>query len=120
MRTGQSHRTLTGHTAPVTCVQFDELHIVSGSLDKTVKVSRPQVESGALSVRMIFSFPQVWDIRAGTVFETLKYDYPVTSLQFDTRKIVAATGENGIKVIYLLDLRLYIRHSRPSSRSTTA
>ncbi len=39
MRTGQAHRTLTGHTAPVTCIQFDEHNIVSGSLDKTVRVS---------------------------------------------------------------------------------
>ena len=38
VRTGQAHRTLVGHTAPVTCLQFDELHIVSGSLDKTVRV----------------------------------------------------------------------------------
>lgn len=30
--------------------------------------------------------------------ETMKYDYPITALQFDTRKIVAATGENGIDV----------------------
>jgi hypothetical protein len=28
-----------GHTSPVTCLQFDEIHIVSGSLDKTVRVS---------------------------------------------------------------------------------
>jgi mitochondrial division protein 1 len=28
----------------------------------------------------------------------LKYDHGVTGLQFDTRKIVAATGETGIKV----------------------
>lgn len=38
MRTGQAHRTLTGHTAPITCLQFDEHHIVSGSLDKTIRV----------------------------------------------------------------------------------
>ena len=41
---------------------------------------------------------QIWDIRTGTIFETLKYDHPVTALQFDTRKIVAAVGENGFKV----------------------
>lgn len=29
-----------GHTGPITCLQFDEHHIVSGSLDKTVRVSR--------------------------------------------------------------------------------
>ena len=38
MRTGQAHRTLVGHTGPVTCVQFDELHLVSGSLDKSIRV----------------------------------------------------------------------------------
>ena len=38
MRTGQAHRTLLGHTSPVTCLQFDEIHVVSGSLDKSVRV----------------------------------------------------------------------------------
>lgn len=77
MRTGQAHRTLVGHTAPVTCVQFDELHIVSGSLDKTIRI---------------------WDLRTGGIAETLRFDYPVTSLQFDSRKVVSCAGENGIKV----------------------
>ncbi len=39
VRTGQAHRTLTGHTAPVTCLQFDENNIVTGGLDKTIRVS---------------------------------------------------------------------------------
>lgn len=77
MRTGQAHRTLLGHTGPVTCLQFDEIHIASGSLDKTLKI---------------------WDLRTGSIFETINYDHAVTSLQFDTRKIVAATGENGVKI----------------------
>ncbi|EPQ60994.1 WD40 repeat-like protein [Gloeophyllum trabeum ATCC 11539] len=77
MRTGQTHRTLLGHTGPVTCLQFDELHIASGSLDKSIRI---------------------WDLRTGGIFETLKYDHAVTSLQFDSRKVVAATGENGIKI----------------------
>ncbi|KAF9056430.1 Trp-Asp repeat-containing protein [Panaeolus papilionaceus] len=77
MRTGQAHRTLLGHTGPVTCLQFDELHIASGSLDKSLKV---------------------WDLRTGSIFETIQFDHAVTALQFDTRKIIAATGENGIKV----------------------
>ncbi|KAG6371574.1 WD40-repeat-containing domain protein [Boletus reticuloceps] len=77
MRTGQAHRTLFGHTGPITCLQFDEVHIVSGSLDKSIRI---------------------WDVRSGGVFETLKYDHGVTALQFDTRKIVAATGENGVKI----------------------
>lgn len=39
VRTGQSHRTLLGHTGPITCLQFDEIQIASGSLDKTLKVA---------------------------------------------------------------------------------
>jgi division protein 1 len=39
VRTGQAHRTLTGHNGPVTCLQFDENSIVTGSLDKTIRVS---------------------------------------------------------------------------------
>ncbi|KAJ7748496.1 WD40-repeat-containing domain protein [Mycena maculata] len=77
VRTGQAHRTLLGHSAPVTCLQFDEIHIASGSLDKTIRI---------------------WDLRTGGIFETLKYDHAVTGLQFDTRKIIAATGDNGIKI----------------------
>jgi mitochondrial division protein 1 len=79
VRTGQAHRTLIGHSGPVTCLQFDEIHIVSGSLDKSLRV---------------------WDVRTGMTFETLKYDHAVTGLQFDTRKIIAATGENGVKVAH--------------------
>jgi WD40 repeat protein len=77
VRTGQAHRTLIGHTAPVTCLQFDEYHLVSGSLDKTVKV---------------------WDLRTGSIADTLKYEHPITALQFDSRKIITAAGENGIRV----------------------
>ncbi|KAF6766448.1 Trp-Asp repeat-containing protein [Ephemerocybe angulata] len=77
MRTGQAHRTLLGHTGPVTCLQFDEMHIATGSLDKTLRL---------------------WDLRTGGIVETMQLDHPVTSLQFDTRKIVAACGDNGAKI----------------------
>lgn len=30
--------------------------------------------------------------------EVHKYEYPVTALQFDSRKVVACIGENGIEV----------------------
>nr|XP_018266624.1 mitochondrial division protein 1 [Kwoniella dejecticola CBS 10117]OBR88782.1 mitochondrial division protein 1 [Kwoniella dejecticola CBS 10117] len=77
MRTGQAHRTLTGHSAPVTCLQFDEMNIVTGSLDKTIRI---------------------WDLRMGQSSEIHKFEYPVTALQFDSRKVVACTGENAVEV----------------------
>ncbi|KAI0063225.1 WD40 repeat-like protein [Artomyces pyxidatus] len=94
MRTGQAHRTLLGHTGPVTCVQFDEIHIVSGSLDKSVRI---------------------WDLRTGGMFETVKYDHAVTSLQFDSRKIVSAAGENGVKIYN----RTSMQHSTLSTNGHT-
>ncbi|KAI0344093.1 WD40 repeat-like protein [Trametopsis cervina] len=99
MRTGQPHRTLLGHTGPVTCLQFDELHIVSGSLDKSIRI---------------------WDLRTGGIFETLKYDHAVTALQYDTRKIVSATGQNGIDIYNRTTMQhsslLTNGHTRPAEK----
>jgi division protein 1 len=39
LRSGQVHRSLVGHTGPVTCLQFDDVHLVTGSLDRSVRVS---------------------------------------------------------------------------------
>jgi WD40 repeat protein len=50
VRTGQSHRTLLGHTGPITCLQFDEIQIASGSLDKTLKVKLPCIKSDELNL----------------------------------------------------------------------
>lgn len=50
---------------------------MSGSLDKSIRI---------------------WDLRTGSISDTIKYDFPITALQFDNRKIVSAAGENGVKV----------------------
>ncbi|KAG8956921.1 Mitochondrial fission protein [Tulasnella sp. 419] len=99
MRTGQAHRTLVGHTAPVTCLQFDELHVVSGSLDKTIKI---------------------WDLRTGAISETIKYDYAVTALQFDSRKIISCCGENALKMYNRTTMQHSVLstngHTKPAER----
>lgn len=103
VRTGQAHRTLHGHTGPVTCLQFDETHVVSGSLDKSIRVSSAR-EASTLSQLCLISLPlllQIWDLRTGAISDTIRYEYPVTALQFDSRKIMAATGENQLKVSML-------------------
>ncbi|KAF9989516.1 Mitochondrial fission protein [Mortierella antarctica] len=71
LRTGQSHRTLVGHTGPVTSLQFDEYHVVSGSTDKSVRI---------------------WDLRTGGVQDIQQYEEPVNSLRFDAAKIVVGSG----------------------------
>lgn len=40
LRSGQVHRSLVGHTGPVTALQFDDVHLVTSSLDRSVRVSR--------------------------------------------------------------------------------
>ena len=39
LRSGQVHRSLVGHTGPITCLQFDDTSLVTGSLDRSVRVS---------------------------------------------------------------------------------
>ena len=41
LRSGQVHRSLVGHTGPVTCLQFDDVYLVTGSLDRSIRVSSP-------------------------------------------------------------------------------
>lgn len=40
LRSGQVHRSLVGHTGPVTCLQFDDVHLITGSLDRSIRVRR--------------------------------------------------------------------------------
>lgn len=39
LRSGQVHRSLVGHTGPITCLQFDDVHLVTGSLDRSIRVT---------------------------------------------------------------------------------
>ncbi|KAG1843621.1 hypothetical protein C8R48DRAFT_678673 [Suillus tomentosus] len=87
--TGHAHQTLMGHTGPVTCLQFDEMHIASGNLDKSI---------------------WIWDVRTGSTLETLKYDHAVTALQFNTckgqvKQIVGGTlsdrNDDGLKTNFV-------------------
>jgi division protein 1 len=63
---------------------------------------------------------QIWDIRMGTISETHRYESPVTALQFDSRKVVACTGENGIEVynrITHAHTRLVVNgHTKPAAK----
>jgi division protein 1 len=99
MRTGQAHRTLLGHTGPVTCLQFDEIHVMSGNLDKSVRVrDRLRLYDSRIIFPSSLTPNQIWDLRTGGVLETVKYEHGVTALQFDSRKVICASGENGVKV----------------------
>jgi mitochondrial division protein 1 len=39
LRSGQVHRSLVGHTGPISALQFDDVHLVTGSLDRSIRVS---------------------------------------------------------------------------------
>ncbi|KAI8072794.1 quinon protein alcohol dehydrogenase-like superfamily [Gongronella butleri] len=77
LRTGQVHRTLPGHKGAITALQFDEVHLVTGSTDKTIRV---------------------WDLRTGSVFDTLHFSNPISSLSFDSSKILCSDNANEIDI----------------------
>ncbi|KAJ4315656.1 Mitochondrial fission protein [Fusarium piperis] len=77
LRSGQVHRSLVGHTGAVTCLQFDDVHLVTGSIDRSIRI---------------------WDLRTGSIYDAYAYDHPVTSMMFDTRRIVSAASEDVVKV----------------------
>ncbi|KKF92838.1 Mitochondrial division protein 1 [Ceratocystis platani] len=77
LRSGQVHRSLMGHTGAVTCLQFDDVYLVTGSMDRSIRI---------------------WDLRTGAIHDAFAYDNPITSMMFDTRRIVSAAGEDVVKV----------------------
>jgi division protein 1 len=100
LRSGQVHRSLVGHTGPVTCLQFDDVHLVTGSLDRSIRVGTCVFSSfpSALLTEMLTSHIQIWDLRTGSIYDAYAYDNPITSMMFDTRRIVCAAGEDVVKV----------------------
>lgn len=50
LRSGQVHRSLVGHTGPVTCLQFDDVHLVTGSLDRSIRVSHIFIPSNSANI----------------------------------------------------------------------
>jgi mitochondrial division protein 1 len=40
LRSGQVHRSLIGHTGPITSLQFDDTHIVTGGADRSIRVCK--------------------------------------------------------------------------------
>ena len=93
LRSGNVHRSLVGHTGPVTALQFDDVHLVTGSLDRSIRVrisGRPRFSAD--------SNLQIWDLRTGGIYDAYAYDNPISSMAFDARRIVAAASENVVKV----------------------
>ncbi|KAF1927961.1 WD40 repeat-like protein [Didymella exigua CBS 183.55] len=77
LRSGQVHRSLVGHTGPVTALQFDDVHLVTASADRSIRI---------------------WDLRTGSIYDAYAYDNPVSSMMFDARRIVSAAGDDVVKV----------------------
>uniref|UniRef100_A0A915KXB9 F-box domain-containing protein n=1 Tax=Romanomermis culicivorax TaxID=13658 RepID=A0A915KXB9_ROMCU len=73
-------RTFEGHTQGISCVQFDEDHIVSGSSDSTIKV---------------------WDIRTNNplaVMNLTGHSATVRCLQLDGNHLASGSSDNTLKV----------------------
>ncbi|KAJ1974981.1 Mitochondrial fission protein [Dimargaris xerosporica] len=77
LRTGQCHRSLTGHQDAITSVALHGWSIVSGSLDHSVRI---------------------WDLRMSQCVEHLKYAEPVWDLAFDGMRTVTTLGTRTLHV----------------------
>ena len=98
LRSGMVHRSLVGHTGPVTALQFDDVYLVTGSKDRSIRVSRTFTPGRAHYVPLLIVGNQIWDLRTGSIHDAFAYDNPITSMNFDARRIVAAAGEDIVKV----------------------
>jgi division protein 1 len=45
LRSGMVHRSLVGHTGPITALQFDDVYLVTGSQDRSIRVSFPDLDT---------------------------------------------------------------------------
>ena len=104
LRSGQVHRSLVGHTGPVTALQFDDMYLVTGSLDRSIRVSITVVIIVDTWV-LANSSSQIWDLRTGSIHDAFAFDNPVTSMHFDARRIVTAAGQDVAKVYDKTDSR---------------
>ena len=60
LRSGQVHRSLVGHTGPITCLQFDDTHLVTGSLDRSIRVGNsPSLPSPIPFSSCLLSLPHL-------------------------------------------------------------
>ncbi|KTW28818.1 hypothetical protein T552_01448 [Pneumocystis carinii B80] len=82
LRSGLIIKTLFGHTAPITCLQFDKHHLITGSLDRNIRI---------------------WDLRIGSLYDAFAYNDSVTSLHFDSRRIIVSANEPIIRIYNRID-----------------
>lgn len=52
----------------------------------------------SIGVCLLTLFLQIWDLRTGSIFDAFGFDSPITSMQFDSRRIVSAAGETVAKI----------------------
>lgn len=68
LRSGMVHRSLVGHTGPITALQFDDVYLVTGSQDRSIRVSSPFLHiQSILQLMLLFRF----GISAQAVFTML-------------------------------------------------
>ena len=48
---------------------------------------------------------QIWDLRTGSIHDAFAYDHAVTGMQFDSRRIASAAGEDVVKIYDKTDAR---------------
>jgi division protein 1 len=69
LRSGMVHRSLVGHTGPVTALQFDDVYLVTGSRDRSIRVSC--ISSRHLTVITMLTYASRYGISGPATSTTL-------------------------------------------------
>ncbi|KAL0488739.1 hypothetical protein AKO1_015826 [Acrasis kona] len=117
-----NHQVLEGHSAAVSVVRCDHSTIISGSMDRSIKLWDRETgrctqtmtgSDGHVRTLQFLSYAlisgggddgvmRLWDIRSGKYFRTIDaHDKGINTLQFDTEKIVSGGKDGRLRVFEL-------------------
>ncbi|KAK2517570.1 hypothetical protein Q9233_013005 [Columba guinea] len=94
IETGQCLHVLMGHVAAVRCVQYDGHKVVSGAYDYTVKFDGTHIVSGSLDTSI-----RVWDVESGNCLHTLMGHQSLTSgMELRDNILVSGNADSTVKI----------------------
>lgn len=80
LRSGMVHRSLVGHTGPITALQFDDVYLVTGSQDRSIRVSEVS------SIRSFYILTRLSDLGPSYWWHSRRFRLRPACLVYDVRR----------------------------------